>query len=74
MLHTMIIAAQGNPQAAGLILRGIKAIFVGVGSIIAAIVCEVIAAVKRRNPLGLGSSQCARYPHIHPGKWCASDA
>ena len=54
MLHQMVLAVQSQPQAAGLILRGIKAIFVAIGSVIAAIVCGVIAAVKGRNPLGWG--------------------
>lgn len=54
MLHGLILAAQDNPQAAGLIFRGIRAIFVGIGSIIAAIVCAAIAGMKGRNPLGWG--------------------
>lgn len=54
MLHGLILAAQDNPQAAGLILRGIRAIVVGIGSIIAAIVCATIAGMKGRNPLGWG--------------------
>ena len=54
MLHTVVLAAQDNVQAAGFILRGIKGIFVAIGSIIAAIVCGLIAAMKGRNPLGWG--------------------
>jgi Na+/melibiose symporter-like transporter len=54
MLHGLVLAAQDNPQAAGFILKGIKGIFVAIGSIIAAIVCGVIAATKGRNPLGWG--------------------
>jgi Na+/melibiose symporter-like transporter len=54
MLHSFLLAAQDNPQAAGIILRGIKGIFVAIGSIIAAIVCAVIAGMKGRNPLGWG--------------------
>ena len=54
MLHTMVIAAQNNPEAAGLILRGIKGIFVVIGSIIAAIICGVVAAMKGRSFLGWG--------------------
>jgi hypothetical protein len=54
MLHTMVIAAQNNPEAAGLILRGIKGIFVAIGSIIAAIICGVVAAMKGRSFLGWG--------------------
>jgi Na+/melibiose symporter-like transporter len=54
MLHELVLAAQSQPDAAGLILRGIKGIFVAIGSIIAAVVCGVIAATKGRNPLGWG--------------------
>ncbi len=54
MLHSLVLAAQENPQAAGFFLRGIKAVIVGIGSVIAAIVCGVIAATKGRNPLGWG--------------------
>jgi len=54
MLHGLVLAAQDNPQAAGFILKGIKGIFVAIGSIIAAIVCGVVAATKGRNPLGWG--------------------
>ena len=54
MLHELVLAAQSQPEAAGLILRGIKGIFVAIGSIIAAIVCAIIAATKGRNPLGWG--------------------
>jgi hypothetical protein len=54
MLHELVLAAQSQPEAAGFILSGIKGIFVAIGSIIAAIVCGVIAATKGRNPLGWG--------------------
>lgn len=54
MLHQLVLAAQDNPQAAGLILRGIKGIFVAIGSVIAAIVVGLIASMKGRNPLGWG--------------------
>jgi hypothetical protein len=54
MLHSLVLAAQDNPQAAGFILRGIKGIFVAIGSIIAAIVCALIAGMKGRNPIGWG--------------------
>jgi len=49
MLHTVVLAAQYNVEAAGLILRGIKGIFVAIGSIIAAIICGVVAAMKQRS-------------------------
>jgi Na+/melibiose symporter-like transporter len=54
VLHELVVAAQTNPQAAGMILGGIKLVFVSIGSIIAAIVCAVIAGTKGRNPLGWG--------------------
>ena len=54
MLHSVILASTQYPEAAGLILRGIKGIFVLIGGVIAAIVCGVIAAMKGRNPLGWG--------------------
>ena len=54
MLHGLVLAARDNPQAAGLILRGIKGILVAIGSIIAALVCAVVAGMKGRNPFGWG--------------------
>ncbi len=54
MLHGLVLAAQENPQAAGFILKGIKGIFVAIGSVIAAIVCAIIAGMKGRNPFGWG--------------------
>jgi hypothetical protein len=50
----LLLAAQSQPEAAGFILRGIKGIFVAIGSVIAAVICAVIAATKGRNPLGWG--------------------
>ena len=54
MVHELVIALQSQPEAAGFILRGIKGIFVAIGSVIAAIICAVIAGTKGRNPLGWG--------------------
>ncbi|MBB3605409.1 Na+/melibiose symporter-like transporter [Mycolicibacterium sp. BK556] len=54
MWHTVVLAASENIEAAGFILRGIKGIFVAIGSIIAAVICAVIAGVKGRNPFGWG--------------------
>ncbi|MCX4091085.1 deoxyribodipyrimidine photolyase [Nocardia sp. alder85J] len=53
-MNALMLAAQTHPEAAGFILRGIKGIFVAIGSIIAAFVCGGIAAAKGRNPLGWG--------------------
>jgi len=52
ILHQLVLAAYSQPEAAGFILRGIKGIFVAIGSVIAAIVCGVVAAMKGRNPFG----------------------
>jgi Na+/melibiose symporter-like transporter len=54
MLHSMLLASTENPVAAGLILKGIKGIFVAIGSVVAAFICGIIAAMKGRNPLGWG--------------------
>ena len=54
MLHQLMLAAYGQPEAAGFILRGIKGIFVAIGSVIAAIICAVIAGMKGRNPFRWG--------------------
>ncbi|TDO08258.1 hypothetical protein EV580_5830 [Mycobacterium sp. BK086] len=54
MWHTVVLAASENIEAAGFILRGIKGIFVAIGSIIAAVICAVIAGMKGRNPFGWG--------------------
>ena len=54
MLHQLLFAAQYDLDAAGFILRGIKGIFVAIGSIIAAIVCASIAAAEGCNPIGWG--------------------
>ena len=54
MLHSVLLATSENYEAAGFILRGIKGIFVAIGSVIAAIVCGVIAATKGRSALGWG--------------------
>jgi hypothetical protein len=52
MLHQLMLAAYSQLEAAGFILRGIKGIFVAIGSVIAAIICAVIAGMKGRNPFG----------------------
>jgi len=49
MLHELLVAAQSQPEAARFILRGIKGVFVAIGSIIAAVVCAVIAGTKGRS-------------------------
>lgn len=54
MLHSIVLAAAQQPEAAGIILRGIKGIFVAIGSIIAAIVCAVIAGMKGRSAIVWG--------------------
>lgn len=54
MLHSLILASPDAPMAAGFILRGIKGIFVLIGSVIAAIICAVIAGTKGRSAIGWG--------------------
>ncbi|OBK71357.1 deoxyribodipyrimidine photolyase [Mycobacterium sp. 1274761.0] len=54
MLHSLVLASTQQPEAAGFILRGIKGLFVAIGSIIAAIVCAVIAGAKGRSAIGWG--------------------
>ena len=53
MLHTLV-AADVHLEAAGLILGGIKGIFVAIGSIIAAVICALIASAKGRSALLFG--------------------
>ena len=53
MLHETALVAQTTLQA-GMVGGTIKFVFVSIGSIIAAIVCAVVAAVKGRNPIGWG--------------------
>lgn len=54
MLHSVVLASSEYPLAAGLILSGIKGIFVAIGSVIAAVIYGIIASTKGRNPLGWG--------------------
>ena len=54
MLHQLLLASYSQPEAAGFILRGIKGIFVAIGSVLAAIISAVIAATKGRSPFGWG--------------------
>jgi hypothetical protein len=51
MMHELVLAAQSNPEAAGFILRGIKGIFVAIGSVIAAVICAVVASMKGRSAI-----------------------
>ena len=59
MLNGLMLAVQDNPEAAGFILKGIKGIFVVIGSIIAALVCAVIAGMKGATRSAGGSSACS---------------
>ena len=54
MLHSVCSWRSDNVEAAGFILRGIKGIFVAIGSVIAAVLCGAIAATKGRSALGWG--------------------
>ena len=50
----LLAGAHDHVEAAGFILRGIKAVFVLIGSVIAAILCAIIAAAKGRSALLYG--------------------
>jgi predicted phage tail protein len=52
--HHLIVSMLAQPDAAGFILRGIKGVFVIVGSLIAAVLCAIIAAAKGRSALLFG--------------------
>ena len=54
MLHLLLAAAPTQVQAAGFILSGIKGIFVAIGSVIAAVLCAVIAGAKGRSAVLFG--------------------
>ena len=54
MLNNVVLLASDNVEAAGFILRGIKGIFVAIGSVIAAVICAVIAGTKGRSAIGWG--------------------
>jgi hypothetical protein len=54
MLHQLFLASYSQPEAAGFILRGIKGIFVAIGSVVAAIISGGIAATKGRSAIGWG--------------------
>jgi len=45
-MHTLLAASDTHVYAAGMILSGIKGIFVLIGGIIAAVVCALIAKSK----------------------------
>ena len=54
MLHLLLAAAPTQMEAAGFILSGIKGIFVAIGSVIAAVLCAVIAGAKGRSAVLFG--------------------
>ena len=54
MLHQLMLAAYSQPEAAGFILRGIKGIFVAIGSVIAAIICAANRWDEGPQPIWLG--------------------
>jgi hypothetical protein len=54
MLHQLLLASYSQPEAAGIILRGVHFIFLTIGGVIAAIISGIIAATKGRNPIGWG--------------------
>lgn len=54
MVGSLVLAAQDHLLARHFVLHTIHFIAVSIGSILAAIVCAIIAATKGRNPLGWG--------------------
>jgi hypothetical protein len=54
VLHLLLAAAPTQVEAAGFILSGIKGIFVAIGSVIAAVLCAVIAGAKGRSAVLFG--------------------
>ena len=52
--HLLVTQPHVQYEAAGFILSGIKGIFVLIGSIIAAILCAIIAASKGRSAVLFG--------------------
>lgn len=55
MVHHLLLAGPGPQiEAAGFILKGIKGVFVALGSVIAAVLCAVIAKAKGRSALLFG--------------------
>lgn len=52
-LH-LLLADPPHLEAAGFILKGIKGIFVAIGSVIAAVLCAIIASAKGRSGLLFG--------------------
>ena len=54
MLHLLLADAPTQVMAAGFILSGIKGIFVAIGSVLAAVLCAVIAGAKGRSAVLFG--------------------
>ena len=54
MVHLLLAGAPVQVEAAGFILSGIKGIFVAIGSVIAAVLCAVIAGAKGRSAVLFG--------------------
>jgi hypothetical protein len=54
VLHLLLTVAPTQVEAAGFILSGIKGIFVAIGSVIAAVLCAVIAGAKGRSTILFG--------------------
>lgn len=54
MVHHLLVGSGPQIEAVGFILKGIKGIFVLIGSVIAAVLCAVIAGVKGRSALLFG--------------------
>ena len=67
MIHQLVLAAYGQPEAAGFILRGIKGIFVAIGSVIAAIMQRNHRCNEGPQPIWLGDPRTV-LQHLHANR------
>ncbi len=51
MIHELLLAHSDHIQASGVIVSGIKGIFVFIGAVLGAIICGFLAAYKNRSVL-----------------------
>jgi len=58
MLQQILASSDQHLLAAGVIIGGVKAIFVAIGSIIAAVICAMVAKTRATVHFCLGFSDC----------------
>ena len=58
MLQQILASSDQHLLAAGVIIGGVKAIFVAIGSIIAAVICAMVAKTKGYSALLCGVLGC----------------